>query len=81
MQRDDICALQELLFRHICQPQLLQLLILIQIMRNDGSPKALHEQVLLIMQPLQLQSQLDCASWGRLKCTWFQSPACAGRLR
>ena len=64
MQRDDVSALQELLFWHIYQPQLLQLLILIQIMRNDRSPKALHEQVLFVMQPFKSQSQLELCMLG-----------------
>ena len=64
MQRDNVGALQELLFWHICQPQLLQLRILIQIMRDDCSPKALHKQVLLVMQPLQAQSQLELCILG-----------------
>ena len=59
MQRDDVSALQELLFRHIRQPQLLQLLILIQIMCNDRSPKTLHKQVVHVIQPFQVQSQLE----------------------
>ena len=64
VQRDDIGALQELLFRHICQPQLLQLLILIQVMCDDRSPKTLHKQVVLIMQPIQSKSQVELCMLG-----------------